>query len=95
MESVSIYEAFMKYHAKHAEGSKFVIVAPHRIACVDVICDIMRNIETWISVDLKDSLKCNQYEIQFPTFHIVARSPKHTFNDTTTDDKDIFVTLNN
>lgn len=94
-ESVSLHDAFMNYYDNHAEGSKFVIVAPHRIACIDVMFEITHNIESWIPVKLNDSLKWNRYEIQFPHFHIVARSPKHTFNDTMTDENDTFISILN
>lgn len=94
-ESVSLHDAFMNYYDNHAEGSKFVIVAPHRIACEHFMFEITRNIESWIPVKLNDSLKWNRYEIQFPHFHIVARSPQHIYNTTTTNDKDIFVIVNN
>lgn len=94
MQSQNIDEMFMKYYNNHEEGVKFVIIALHRIACLNIMYYIRNNIKQWLSVDLKNSLKNNQYELQFSNFHIVARSLLHTYNETTTNKNDVFVTLN-
>jgi hypothetical protein len=90
---MDLHDLFMKYYNKHEDNSMFVIVALHRIACIDIMHFIRDNITKWLPVDMNNCLKSNLYELQFPNFHIVARSRLHTFNDTNTDNKDnVFVT---